>query len=105
MDITLSPAQLLPSDPFSHKPIFFAPVLTEEETVTPPCKEMIRVGDVGATVTSLDFAMSLVLRKDSVEGARSNQFISKPLWSDCRHSAHEHFFTAEFIIQSTCYPR
>lgn len=79
MDIALSPAQPLPSDPFSHKPIFFAPLLTEEESVTPPCKEMIRVGDMGATMTSLDPAMFLVLRKGSVEGARSNQFLKAPL--------------------------
>lgn len=72
-----SPAQPLPSDPFSHTTIFFAPVLTEEESVAPPCKEKIIVGDTGATGNSLDSA--LVLRKGSVEEARSNQFISKLL--------------------------
>lgn len=72
MDVAQSPASLA-SDPFAHKPDFFAPVLTEEESVTPPCKEKIRGGNVRATVTSLYSAMSSGLRKGPMTGAGSDQ--------------------------------
>lgn len=44
--------------------------------MTPPCKEKIRVGDVETTVTCLNPAMSVELRKDPVEGAGSDQVTS-----------------------------
>lgn len=59
--------------PFLTSRIFFAPILTEEEIVTPPCKERIRGGDVGTTVTSLYSAMSSQFRKGPVTGAGSDQ--------------------------------
>lgn len=68
-----SPLHLWPQTPSLTSPIFFAPVLTEEESVTPPCKEKIRGGNVRATVTSLYSAMSSGLRKGPVTGAGSDQ--------------------------------
>lgn len=60
---------------------------------------------MGATVTSLDSAMCLVLRKGSVEGARSNQLSQSSFGLTVDIQPMKVFFTAEFIIRSTRYPR
>lgn len=74
-----SPLHLWPRTPSLISLIFFAPVLTEEESVTPPCKEKIRGGNVRATVASLYSAMSSGLRKGPVARAGSDQDYLKGL--------------------------
>lgn len=105
MDIALSPAHPLASDPFSHKPHFLAPVLTEEEIVAPPCKEKIRADDAGAPVTSVYSAMASGLRRGPVARAGSDQEYPKGPLVGLRTWSPRFCFRSRFIILSTFYPR
>lgn len=78
---------LWPQTPSLASRIFSAPVLTEEETVTPHCKEKIRGGEVRTSVPSLFSTMSLGLRRGPWWGQAQVRITPKVLWSDCGPSA------------------
>lgn len=71
---------LQPQTPSLTSRIFSAPVLTEDEIVTLPCKEKIRGGEVRTSVPSLDSTMSLGLRKGPWRGQAQIRITPKVLW-------------------------
>ena len=82
---------LWPQTPSLASRIFCAPVLTEEEIVTPHCKEKTRGGEVRTSVSCLYSTMSLGLRKGPWRGQAQTRITPKVLWSDCGPSATTDF--------------
>ena len=94
-----SPCALWPQTPSLESQIFSGPELTEEETVTPPCKEKIRGGEVRASMTALYSAMSSGLRKGPWPWQVQTRVIPEILWSDGSPSATANFSSCMHFTQ------